>query len=695
VLPSARKIRAESRVSLAALLRFLMPFMIDSGRGVGRVETNRVGLWAGATLTAAGAVSLADAALLARTRGIFTGGFLSAEHLDTWGERGLFAAVSLLSDAAVAGVVVMCALASARRLGLRTAPAALLAVCAAAGPVLIADVISYELLAYLGDSFDLALMFDLAGRSTRELLAVSAAHLVAPAILVGGAAAATALAVVWTHRNTSGAAIRRVCGPLIPLTVLVAGFAAHAWARTGSDVLDDVLRRKPTGRLFGALAEGLTDVDGDGYGILRRPRDPSWRDGAVYPYAIDLPGNGIDENGLAGDLPAIESDYVEDAAEPPRFAHRPDVILIVLESFRADAVGSTLNGKRVTPTFDALARDGRSARHAYSHNGYTTHSRRHIFTGSLAGVRGDKTLIDDFRLNGYETAYFSGQDESFGGDRLSIRPERADVFYDARQDVARRYSTFTSAGSLAVPYALVLERINAFLTTRDRTRPLFLYVNFHDTHFPYWHRDVKPLVTPTVVPQQDISPARRDELRHMYLNTAANIDAAIGDLLEDAREALGRAPAVIVTADHGESLFDEGFLGHGYAINEAQTRVPLIVHGLSVEIAEPFAQSSLRSLMWDALAPGRARTAAVARAHEPDVFQYLGTLERPRQIAFMGARGQRIYDFREARARVGNSTWKALADLTADDSAAIVELVRFWERLRLAAHRQQTSIEQH
>jgi len=666
--------------------------MIDSGRGR-RLLTDPVGLWTSATLTAAATISLADAALLARTRGIFTGGFLSAQHLDTWGDRVLFAAISLLSDAAVTGLVVLCALACAHRLRLRPAPTGLLAVCAAAGPLLIADIISYELVAYLGDSFDLALMFDLAGRSTHELLAVSAAHLVAPAILVGGAAGATAFAVIWTQKKTSGAVIRRFGRPLIPFTLVVVGFAAHAWARTSSDVLEDALRRKPTGRLFGALAEALTDVDGDGYGILGRPGDPSWRDAAVYPYALDVPGNGIDEDGLAGDLPAIDADYVEDAADPPQFAQRPDVILIVLESFRADAVGATLNGKQVTPTFDALASDGRAARHAYSHNGYTTQSRRHIFTGSLAGVRGETTLIDDFRLNGYETAYFSGQDESFGGDRLSIRPERADVFYDARQDVARRYSTFTSAGSLAVPYALVLERIHAFLTTRDRTRPLFLYVNFHDTHFPYWHQDVKPLVTATVVPQHDISPVRRDELREMYLNTAANVDAAIGDLLKDARKTLGRAPAVIVTADHGESLFDEGFLGHGYALNEAQTRVPLIVHGLPVEIAEPFAQSSLRSLIWDALAPGRARTDAVARPDEQDVFQYLGTLERPRQIAFMGARGQRIYDFREERARIGHSTWKALADLTADESAAIVELVRFWERLRLAAHRRQTSLE--
>ena len=57
-------------------------------------------------------------------------------------------------------------------------------------------------------------------------------------------------------------------------------------------------------------------------------------------------------------------------------------------------------------------------------------------------------------------------------------------------------------------------------------------------------------------------------------------------------------------ADHGESLFDEGFLGHGYALNDAQTRIPLIVSGLPLRLVEPFGQVDLR----DAAAGGARRT---------------------------------------------------------------------------------------
>jgi arylsulfatase A-like enzyme len=337
---------------------------------------------------------------------------------------------------------------------------------------------------------------------------------------------------------------------------------------------------------------------------------------------------------------------------------------------------------------DGLAATGASAHHAYSHNGYTTNSRRHIFTGSLADLRGDHTLIDDFHANGYEVAYFSGQDDSFGGEEMSVHPERADLFFDARQDQARRYSTFASAGSLAVPYEVVLEHMNTFLTSRDRSRPLFLYVNFHDTHFPYWHKGIKTLVDPTVVPQSEIGPARQADVRKMYLNTAANVDAAIGAVLNAVRESTGADPAVVITSDHGESLFDEGFLGHGYALNDAQTRVPLIVNGLSAEMVEPFAQSSIRDLIWRGLtAPTPQERPTVRTVDSQEVFQYLGGIESPRQIALNGLHGRRMYDFRENRARIGESAWRTPLALSAAESRTFSGLVQFWERLKVAGSR--------
>ena len=198
---------------------------------------------------------------------------------------------------------------------------------------------------------------------------------------------------------------------------------------------------------------------------------------------LDIPGNGIDEDGLAGDLPLAS--VVAETPPPPAAAwpQRPPVILFVLESVRAEAVGASYRGRRVTPVMDALAAEGLKVESAWSHAGSTVQSRYHILSGTLIPDRGDSTLLDDFKNHGYDVAYFSGQDDDFGS--MGLHYQRVDKFYDARQDITRRYSTSTTPGSLAVPLSVVDERIREYLAARQRKNPLFLYVNFHDTHYPY------------------------------------------------------------------------------------------------------------------------------------------------------------------------------------------------------------------
>jgi hypothetical protein len=470
----------------------------------------------------------------------------------------------------------------------------------------------------------------------------------------------------------------------VPVLVLVAAAAVTTTMRRGSDELDNGIRRKPSGQWLGTLVNLASDVDGDGFGLLGRPPDGSLFDAAVRPYAADVPGNGVDEDGAAGDLPSAEPVYRENAAAPPSWPSRRDVVMIVLESFRADALGARHGGRAVTPVLDELARRGVSSSAAYSHNGYTVQARHHLFSGSLADLRGGTSLIDDFKANGYETAYFSGQDESFGGAAFAVGFDRADVRYDARTDRDKRYSRFTTPGSLAVPHGLLVERVSEFLAHRDRTRPLFLYVNFHDTHFPYHHDGIEPLLNSVALAQADIVPDRAEDLRATYLNTVANVDRAIGRVLDRTRGHLGREPGVVVVADHGESLFDEGFLGHGYALNDAQTRVPLIVASLPVTLVEPVGQTDLRDAIRDALARPDSEAPRIVRDRSRRVFQYLGNFDRPAEVRLTGLDTAIAFDFRSGRARVNLDEWVVPQRLTAAAASDWRGLVQAWERMILA-----------
>ncbi len=170
----------------------------------------------------------------------------------------------------------------------------------------------------------------------------------------------------------------------------------------------------------------------------------------------------------------------------------------------------------------------------------------------------------------------------------------------------------------------------------------------------------------------------------MYANTAANMDRAIGTALEAVQKARGRAPAVIVTADHGESLFDHGFLGHGYALNDAQTKVPMVVADLPMRVPSPFSQIDLRPAMNDALQvpPDRPSTPSVRRVDRP-VFQYLGDLRRPRQIAWLLDGKRLIYDFRTKRLQTRTGEWVRPPEPAAGNTDEFHTLLHQWEWMSL------------
>ena len=652
--------------------------------------------WSFIALACAAAATLLDGILLQLRRDFFTGGFLSIDHVTGPVQAVAFVMASLITDFVVLGAIVLTTLWAGARARMQPKAAGLLAIIVALAPVVVADFVQYRLASYVGDAFDLGLMFDLSGRSPMEIVAVASDHLVPLAAWIGaGVVVALVVWRVWLRygpRSPMGAPAAwptsgtpSLLGAVSAcLLLLVGGGVFSAVVRSSSDVLDNGLRRTPAGRLLGTAVIAATDVDDDGFGILGRPPDPALFDARVQPYASDVPGNGVDEDGIAGDLPAGGVRYEEVLPPLTAWPARPDVVLIVLESFRADAVGAEIAGKSVTPVLSELARHGVHVSQAYSHNGYTVQSRHHILSGSLAGFDVG-TLVGDFARNGYQTAYFSAQDDSFGGGQGAAGLLAAEVSYDARTDRARRYTTFTTAGSLAVPHSVLMERIEQFLAARTTDRPLFLYVNFHDTHFPYHHARIEPLVSNVMVPQGGIAPDAAVAVREMYLNTAANVDAAIGRLLERVRRAVGREPGVVVVSDHGESLFDENFLGHGYALNDAQTRIPLIVANLPLTIEEPFGQVDLRGVFRRAFAtPAAGAMPHVVRTPEKAVFQYLGAIERPAQIAFVSSMGRITYDIRDRKFQSRSGTWQSPERLNDTEREEFLALVHTWERMILA-----------
>jgi hypothetical protein len=649
---------------------------------------DRARTWRRVTLAAVAAMTLLDGALLQRKHALFTGGFLVSRQFPTVVDGVAFLLSVAIVNAAVIAPVVLMALALARRLRLRRHAAIFVAWSAGLLPLTVADFVTYQVWSYVGDAFDFHVMRALTGHGLSEVFAVASPLISRPLSMVVLACGAIAGITVLLQRGAkddtdgvvipSAASAWKRCLALLALSsVLVTGMSIT------SDAVGFGLRWTSSGQIFSLALDELSDVDRDGYGLLRSPRDGAPLDRAIYPYAIDIPGNAIDENGLAGDLSTKEAQAHERAAQSAPWPVRPPVILFVLESVRNDVVGAVYNGRPVTPVMDALAGDGLRVEGAWAHAGSTTQSRYHLLTGSLVEGNGDSTLLQDFKRRGYDVAYFSGQDDDFGS--MGLNYKAVDKFYDARQDITARYSASTSPGSLAVPLNIVETRIAAYLNGRTREKPLFLYVNFHDTHYPYNHPGLENLLGVELLPASAISPGRRRDLMATYLNATANVDRAIGRVIDAVQSHTSQHPAVVVAGDHGESLFDQGVLGHGFTLSDVQTRVPVIFDGLPVKITMPFGLADVRWAVNDALETGdianrRPSSQWTTTAH---VFQYVGPVRTPVQIGWMTRSGSFTYDFRSERV----SIWEGLAlpgTLRGAPRSLFEDLVHTWERIVLA-----------
>lgn len=648
----------------------------------GRFESSWRALF-GASLLAVG---IADAIVLDLTKAYFGSGY-NGHALHSVGERAAFFCAGALLDVCLLALLWAFALAILRP-G-RTRP--LVALCAAALCGLIVplsfDIAVNRLHRVLGDVLELRLLLELAGGSWGSALAEGSQDLPPIALLTAGLLGA--LAALWGVTHWAERRLPRLAGIARPSARALAGLAALGVVAGGgllaatsmlAPAIHFGLELKPAGRIGTWLLDELSDFDRDGVGLLSRPRDPAAFDASIQPFAIEIPGNGIDENGFAGDLPDGFADPTREYPRLSAVAPAPhSFVLIFLESFRGDLLGARFDGREVTPNLNRLAREGASATAAYAHSPATRASRAQLMQGRVYPTPDGSTLVDDFVGQGYDVGWFSGQHDEVGPGELRLGTELASVFYDANQDIPRRTSRSAQPISLQVSWRTVLERVSVQLAARGgEARPLLLYVNVVDTHFPYWHREMEDLLGVGALPRERIRPENRAEVWRAYLNAAANVDFAVGELIALAERALGEDIAILVTGDHGQAFYESGLLGHGQALDDAQTRVPLISRGVVDAWPPLIGLADVRQRVRESLG------AAASEAGEPAaprIPQILGDLNRPVAVGLRDAAGATVTDLATSRVE------RLFADGSREPlpSAAGLPGLRAWEQLRAAS----------
>lgn len=270
---------------------------------------------------------------------------------------------------------------------------------------------------------------------------------------------------------------------------------------------------------------------------------------------------------------------------------RPDIVLVSIDSLRADHLSSYGYSRDTTPGLDALANDGLRFTQARSASPWTLPSHMTMLTGLWPM---DHQVIEDDLALSPEVPQIQSALQGAGwatGGFVST------IYVSGAYGFSRGFSTFSD-------YA-ISEKDNLYHSVRvdklvDDTitwmkeqngKPAFVFLHIYDVHYPYfppppWDEKYDKAGTPAELRYKNYKyylkhPISGRRMKHQiaqYDESLAWVDAELARL-RSAWTRSGRPATWIITSDHGEELGERGSWGHAHTLNAEALDIPLIVSG--------------------------------------------------------------------------------------------------------------------
>ncbi len=276
-------------------------------------------------------------------------------------------------------------------------------------------------------------------------------------------------------------------------------------------------------------------------------------------------------------------------------AGSPNLVLVTIDTLRADHVGFSTEGRIATPTMDALAAEGAWFEQAFSTSPHTTPSHVSMFTsvypydhGARNGVPmrpGFDSMAEVLRGAGYHTAAFiSGYTTKSNvtglGPGFDVYSDSLNPWMPLASDPAAEglflYRIFDRVSGNTIPAPVVNARFRAWLEDRPE-QPFFLWLHYFDAHGPFEPEEgYRELY---------LEEGQNETEREIALYNAeiTYTDHRMGDALGALRErGLLDDAVVVVTSDHGEAFREPNprpEYGHGLTLYDQALRVPLVFWG--------------------------------------------------------------------------------------------------------------------
>jgi arylsulfatase A-like enzyme/Flp pilus assembly protein TadD len=254
-------------------------------------------------------------------------------------------------------------------------------------------------------------------------------------------------------------------------------------------------------------------------------------------------------------------------ATTAKAAAKTDVLLITIDTLRADHIGAYGYKQAETPTIDGLARTGVLFEHAYSQVPLTLASHTSLLTGTYPFHNG----VQDFTGNPLSPNIRSVAQalEAQGYDTAAIVSSYVlDRSWGLNRGFKLYYDVFKGSSFLENDPGLVERKAGGSVDEalkwlrRTRSKPFFLWLHLYDPHSGY----------------EPPEPFRTRFAESPYDGEIAYADHELGRVIADLKQrGLYDRTLIILASDHGESLGDHGEKEHGFFVYHSTLHVPLVV----------------------------------------------------------------------------------------------------------------------
>jgi arylsulfatase A-like enzyme len=288
---------------------------------------------------------------------------------------------------------------------------------------------------------------------------------------------------------------------------------------------------------------------------------------------------------------------------PAHLQHVPNVVLVIIDTLRADVL-SAYGGKEVsTPTLDRVAEEGTIFSAAFSQASWTKPAIASILTalypsshravlkpsqlpGSVVtageafsalgyttgGIVTNVNLAPSFNFQqGFGEYHYLPPDYLFGARDSTSRL----LLYEIGKRVAGRLSGGLKPGQAYQPAETVNAKALEWLDRHGEDR-FFLLLHYMEPHDPYFtHPDDGGAIARATTPEPD--PSMRDDMVRRYYGEIEYFDQRFGELVAELeKRKLYDGLLLVVTSDHGEEFLDHGGWWHGLTLYDEQIGVPLL-----------------------------------------------------------------------------------------------------------------------